>query len=119
MRLTLYLDEDSQDSDLVRALRLREIDVLTSAEAGMNGRQDREQIEFATGCGRALYSFNARDFFQLHAEFLSQGKKHAGLILAPQQELSIGEQMRRLLKLIAARSAEDMAGRVEFMGKWK
>lgn len=119
MKITLYLDEDSQDSDLVRALRLRGVDVLTSAESEMNGREDREQLEFAASCGRALYSFNARDFFQLHTEFLSQGKAHAGLILAPQQELSIGEQMRRLLKLMAARSAEDMAGRVEFMGNWK
>jgi len=35
MRIALYLDEDSQDSDLVQALRLREVDVLTAAEAGM------------------------------------------------------------------------------------
>jgi len=119
MTLSLYFDEDSQDSDLVQALRLHGVDVLTSAEAGMNGRKDREQFEYASNSGRAIYSFNSRDFFQLHTEFLSQGKTHAGLILAPQQELSIGEQMRRLLKLIAARSAEDMANQVEFMGKWK
>ncbi len=119
MKITLYLDEDSQDSDLVRALRLRDVDVLTSAEAGMNGRSDGEQLEFASSCGRAVYSFNSRDFFQLHTEFLSQGKTHAGLILAPQQELSIGEQLRRLLKLIAARSAEEISGQIEFMGKWK
>ena len=44
MKIALYLDEDSQDSDLVQALRLREVDVMTSAEAGMNGHEDQEQL---------------------------------------------------------------------------
>ena|SRR5919201_4842856 len=118
MKIALYLDEDSQDSDLVQALRLREVDVLTSAEAGMNGRKDQEQLEFAAAQGRALYSFNSRDFFRLHGLFLSQGKPHAGLILAPQQQFSVGEQARRLLKLVGMKSAEEMRDQVEFLGAW-
>lgn len=119
MKISLYLDEDSQDNDLVQSLRLREIDVLTSSEAGMNGREDREQLEFASSRGRVLYSYNSKDFFKLHTDFLSRGETHAGLVLAPQQEFSIGEQTRRLLKMIGLRSAEEMRDRVEFMGKWK
>ena len=119
MVISLYLDEDSQDDDLIRALRLRKVDVLTSAEANMNRRKDHEQLEFASSRGRVLYSFNSKDFFKLHTEFLSQGQTHAGLMLAPQQKLSIGEQSRRLLKLIATKSAQEMHDRVEFMGKWK
>lgn len=97
MRIALYLDEDSQDGDLVKAMRLHGIDVLTSSEAGMNGRKDQEQLEFASSRGRSLCSFNSKDFFRLHAEFLSQGKTHTGLILASQQELSIGEQLLAFL----------------------
>ncbi|MGH9799433.1 MAG: DUF5615 family PIN-like protein [Blastocatellia bacterium] len=119
MIITLYLDEDSQDSDLVRALRLRGVDVLTSSDSGMNGRKDEEQLVFATSYGRSLYSFNSKDFYQLHTSFLAQSRTHAGLILGPQQELSIGEQMRRLLKIIASLSGEEMIGRVEFMGTWR
>lgn len=49
---------------------------------------------------------------------MSQGKSHAGIIVAPQQRFSIGEQIRLLLKLIAARSAEDMLNQMEFLSNW-
>ena len=32
--------------------------------------------------------------------------------------LSVGEQMRRLLRLIAHRSAEDMQNHIEFLSAW-
>ena len=66
-----------------------------------------------------LYSFNVRDFYRLHTAFLAQGKAHAGIILAPQQRCAVGEQMRRLLRLIAAKSAEDMQNQVEFLSAWE
>ena len=49
---------------------------------------------------------------------LAQGKSHAGIILARQQHYSVGEQMRRLLKLIATKSAEEMKNQVEFLSAW-
>lgn len=118
MKIALYLDEDSQDSDLVLALRMHNVDVATSLEAGMNRRKDEEQLEFATAQGRVIYSFNTSDFYHLHTLFLSQGNSHAGMVLAPQQQFSIGEQTRRLLKLIGAKSAEEMQNWVEFLGAW-
>lgn len=118
MKIQLYLDEDSQESDLVRALQFHQADVLSSASAGMNGREDYEQLEYATALGRVIYSYNARDFYRLHTEYLTHGKQHAGIILAPQQQYSVGEQMRRLLKLIRAKSAEEMQNQVEFLGRW-
>jgi hypothetical protein len=68
--------------------------------------------------GRVLYTFNVGDFYRLHTAFLKQGKSHAGIILARQQRYPVGEQMRRLLKLIAAKSAEEMKNRVEFLSAW-
>ncbi len=81
MKIALYFDEDLQESDLIQALRLREADVLSSAEAGMNGRTDEEQLEFASSQNYDLYSHNTRDFYQLHTQFLTQGKSHAELFL--------------------------------------
>lgn len=81
-------------------------------------REDREQLEYATVQGRVLYSFNVADFYHLHTIFLTQGRSHTGIILAQQQHYSVGEQMRRLLKLIASRSAEDMKNQVEFLSAW-
>jgi uncharacterized protein with PIN domain len=118
VKIRLYLDEDSMRSALVRALRARGIDVLTALEAGMIERSDEEHLEYATKEGRVLYSFNVRDYFRLHTEYLSQGKSHAGIILARQQRYSIGDQMRRLLRLIAAKSAEEMKNHVEFLSAW-
>ena len=85
MKIALYLDEDSQDNDLVQALRSRAVDVITATEAGRLERSDEEQLEWAAQEGRVLYSFNARDFYRLHTLFLSAGRPHAGIILSPQQ----------------------------------
>ena len=48
-----------------------------------------------------------------------QGEAHAGLILVQQQRHSIGDQMRAVLRLIAAVPAEDMENRVAFLSAWK
>jgi hypothetical protein len=118
MKIALYLDEDSQDSVLIRALRSRGVDIIAASEAGMNGRSDDEQLQWSTTHTRVLYSCNARDFYKLHTLLLSSAESHGGIILAPQQQYSIGEQLRRLLKLIAAKSSEDMSNQVEFLSKW-
>jgi len=118
MTIRLYVDEDAMDQDLVRALRVRGVDVTTALEAGMIARDDKDHLEYATRQGRALYSFNVGDFYRLHTEFLSEGKSHSGIILAPQQRYSVGEQMLRLLRLIAAKPAEEMQNQVEFLSLW-
>ena len=119
MTIRLYIDEDAMDKALVQALRARGVDVLTALEAGMIERLDEHHLEYAMAQGRALYSFNVGDFSRLHTAFLAQGKVHTGIILAQQQRYAVGEQMRRLLKLIAARSAEDMQNQVEFLSAWE
>jgi hypothetical protein len=116
--LRLYFDADSMERAVVLGLRARGIDVTTALEAGITDRTDEEQLEFATSQGRALFSFNASDFSRIHTEFLSQGKSHSGIILAPQQRYSVGERIRRLLRLISARSAEQMHNGVEYLSNW-
>lgn len=101
------------DRDLVQALRARGVDVLTALEAGKIERADSEHLDHATAQGRVLYSFNVGDFYRLHTAFLTEGKSHAGMILARQQGYSVGEMMRRLLKLIAAKPSEEMKDQVE------
>ena len=118
MKISLYLDEDSQSVALIRALQARGVDVVAAWDVGMRQREDEEHLLWATAQGRTLYGFNVGDFHRLHTEFLTQGRSHAGIILAKQQHYSVGEQMRRLLKLIASRSAEEMKDRVEFLSAW-
>jgi PAS domain-containing protein len=59
------------DSDLVRALRSRGIDVLTAADAGMIRRADEDHLHWATVQGRVLYSFNVADFHEIHTEWMA------------------------------------------------
>lgn len=114
----LYLDEDSMDVDLVAALRLRGIDVRTANEHGMLGSPDVAQLRWSTAQGRILYSFNVGDFYALHTSFLQRGEQHAGIILAQQQRHVVGDQLRGVLNLGAARSAEEMLNQLEFVSAW-
>lgn len=118
MTVSLYLDEDSMDKSLLQALRARGVDVTTALEADMIERPDQEHLDFATAQERVLYSFNVGDFYHIHAIYSDEGKSHAGIILARQQQYSVGEQMRRLLRLMSALSPDEMRNRVEFLGSW-
>jgi hypothetical protein len=118
MTIGLYCDEDSMDYDLVRALQARGMDVTTALEEEMVNRPDNEHLDYATQQGRVLFSFNRSDFHRLHTEYLLQGKSHAGIVLANQQQYSIGEQMRRILRLSATRSVHEMKDRIEFLSAW-
>lgn len=106
------------DLALLRGLRARGVDVETAAEAGMINRSDSAHLDFARANERVLFSFNVRDFYQLHTDYLAQGKTHAGIILARQQRYGIGEQMRRLLRMHAALSADSILNRLEFLSNW-
>jgi len=116
--IRLYLDEDSMRRSLVRALRARGVDVITALDAGMIERGDPAHLAYAAARDRVLCTFNVGDFYRLHTEYLAANRHHAGLILMQDQLLSVGEQMRRLLRLIAARSADEMRDWVEFLGAW-
>ena len=104
---------------MIQALRLRGLDVVSAWTAGMREHNDEAHLLRATAENRALYSFNVSDYYRLHTEFLAQGKSHAGIVLAKQQRYSVGEQMRRLLKLIEEKSAEEMANQLEFLSDWE
>src|ERR1022692_684698 len=93
-QVKIYIDEDAMDSDLVAALRSRGVTVITAQDAGITGKPDEEQLAFATTHECVLYTFNVCDFYRLHGQWIGAGREHAGMILAPQQRFSVGEQFR-------------------------
>lgn len=117
-QIRLYLDEDSMRRALVFALRARNVDVLTAAEADMVNRQDEEHLAAASGFGRVLFSYNTGDYCVLHQRWMSQERTHAGIIVAAQQRYSVGEEMRRIMRLISRGTAEQMRNRLEFLSTW-
>ncbi len=100
---------------LIVGLRARNVDILTPVDAELLGQEDAVQLTFATQKRRVLYSCNVRDFCRLHGEWISQGKQHAGIIVMPRQRYSVGEQLKRLLRLNGSKPAEDFRGRLEFL----
>jgi hypothetical protein len=117
-RIRLYMDEDSGDTTLVLALENRGVDVITTLGVNRLSFTDEEQLIWAKSQGRVLYSSNIRDFYSLHTAFLTQEQPHSGMILVQQQRYSIGELMRGILRLVAAKSAEEMENQVEFLSIW-
>ena len=117
--LKLHLDEDADARALLNALRHRGLDVSSSRELTLLQCSDEEQLSWALEHGRAIYTYNASDFCRLHSEYIRNGRHHAGIIIGDQQVISIGEEMRRLLKISDARSAADMTDNLEFLGNWR
>ena len=92
--------------------------VVTVSEAGLISKTDEEQLAFAAERGCVLYTFNVSDYYRLHTEWATAGREHSGIVLATQQRYSVGEQLRRVLRLRATLSAEEMRSHVEFLGNW-
>jgi predicted nuclease of predicted toxin-antitoxin system len=59
-----------------------DVDAVSDREE-LAGRSDRFILEVACSEGRAVVTNNIKDFRPLAAEWLAQGRVHAGLILLP------------------------------------
>jgi hypothetical protein len=58
VKLSLYLDEDTMARSLIAGLRARGADVQTVIDAGLRGKDDTIQLQWAASQGRAIYTFN-------------------------------------------------------------
>jgi Domain of unknown function (DUF5615) len=118
-QIRLYLDEDAMRKSLVFALRARSVDVLTAAEVEMINRSDQDHLATATASKRVLFTFNIADYCALHQIWMDGRRSHAGIIVAPQQRYTAGEELRRLMHILGSVSAEDMQDRLEFLSAWE
>ncbi len=118
MWIKSYLDEDAQSTSLAQSLRQHGVDVLTTSAAEQISKSDPSQLHFAASVGRTIYTFNVGDFTALHSEYLIAEKNHSGIIIGEQGRFGIGEQMRRLLRIVEAKSAEELQNHIEFLSNW-
>jgi len=114
-KIRIYIDEDSMKQALVTALRNAGVDTITPSDVNRTGYPDEEQLEWATGEGRVLYTANIGDFCRIHSVLMAQGVSHAGIIMVQQQRYSVGDLLRGILNLMEAMSAEDMINQVVFL----
>ncbi len=113
-----YFDDDSSSARVVRGLIGAGVVVVTSDEAGMRGRSDPEHLAHCLSTGLVLVTANEKDFARLHWSSLAAERRHSGIVILAQQTYSVGERIRRLLKLRTDVTAEQMAGRLEYLSHW-
>jgi predicted nuclease of predicted toxin-antitoxin system len=85
-RIKFYTDEHIPKA-VIRGLRARGMDVLTTKEAGMLGASDEEHLNLALLQGRVMFTHDT-DFLILSA----RGLEHAGIVYVHQHS-SIGEMI--------------------------
>jgi hypothetical protein len=81
--ITLFTDE-MIDPRLAVDLRRRGYDVQSCQEAGRNNRgiSDQRQLSYATQQGRAILTFNRRDYRRLDRAWRAAGRPHTGIIVS-------------------------------------
>jgi len=112
------MDEDILESALLMGLQSRGVDVITSKQAGMLNRDDEEHLAFATGLGRTLVSYNNHDYLRIHAEWVSTGKSHAGIVGIHQRVYALGEEIRMLSRFALATRIGTMQDQFVFLRNW-
>ena len=114
-QIRFFTDEDIYAAVAV-ALRRHGIDVISTPEVGRLGETDESQLLFATNQQRAILTFNVADFAILHAQWLQQGKHHAGIVISQQRQ--VGDLVRRIVNLATTLDAASIVDRLEFVGDW-
>ena len=115
-KIKLYIDEDASREAFINALHRANIDCLTTSEANNLSCSDSEQLIWATSNNRVIYTFNVRDYCQLHTSYMQSEKNHQGIIVVERQSYSIGEQLRGIQKLVDTFSAEELQNQLVFIG---
>ncbi|QUS60968.1 DUF5615 family PIN-like protein [Synechocystis sp. PCC 7339] len=113
-KIRLYLDEDAMSNSLLKALRSKEIDVISVQEAGTEGFPDNQQLDWATSQERVIYSHNISDFCRLHSQYLETGRNHAGIALIS-QDTAIGDQVRAVIAFVSQTTSENMKNECIFL----
>jgi predicted nuclease of predicted toxin-antitoxin system len=103
--IKLLLDENIW-LGLTDALTERGFDVIHIISEDLRQIDHEAVMELAAKQGRAVLTYNVRDFAPLVAIWYETGKEHAGVILSTQ--LSQGELLRQVVRLLQTFSASDI-----------
>jgi predicted nuclease of predicted toxin-antitoxin system len=113
--IKLYLDEDVEVF-LADAVRRRGYEANTTRDCGNLGATDLAQVAFALRNGAVILTHNVQDFPRLHYEIMRRNEHHSGFIIAKKESPTV--ILRRLLKLLTERTAEDMQDMLEYLSNW-
>jgi predicted nuclease of predicted toxin-antitoxin system len=106
--LRFHLDENVNLA-IAEGLRLRGMNCTTTPEVGLRGVSDVEQLAFAASQQRILVTTD-EDFLSLASR-----QPHAGILYWHQESRSIGEVIRRIVRLCEQHTPEAIRNRVMFL----
>lgn len=108
----LHLDADSSIKALYEMLRARGHDVTRTPNEWMpSDATDEMQLLGATVQGRAIFTFNVRDFLV----FAKMYPNHGGIILAAQRTTPLSDLIRALDSLLTETESTSWAGQVRWL----
>lgn len=115
-KLHLHLDADTSSKALHHALLELGHDVTrTPTDWIPLDASDEQQLLGATAQGRAIFTYNIRDFIVLGNRYPS----HAGIILAFQKSMSLSETIDALDRVLTKTGADDWIGQTRWLSDWR
>ena len=115
-KLHLHLDADTSSKALYNALLERGHDVTrTPAEWMHLDASDEGQLLGATAQGRAIFTYNIRDFIVLGERY----PHHAGIILAYQKSMNLNERINALDRVLRETDADEWIGQTRWLNDWR
>jgi len=115
--LAFYMDHQFRAS-VARALRQRNIDVLTAQDDGSARLEDEALLERATKLSRVLVTHD-QGFLRIAAEWQTSKRGFAGIAFAIQKSFVVAQAVEYLELMAHTISAEEMANHVEYIPKRK
>jgi len=115
-KLHLHLDADTSSKALYNALLERGHDVTRTPTEWMPfDASDEQQLLGATAQGRAVFTYNIRDFIVLGKRY----PQHAGIVLARQQSLSLNELITALDRVLRETNDDEWVGQTRWLNDWR
>jgi hypothetical protein len=115
-KLHLHLDADASSKALCNALLERGHNVTRTPTEWMPlDASDEQQLLGATAQGRAVFTYNIRDFIVLGKRF----PHHAGIILARQKSMSLNELINALDRVLRETEADEWIGQTRWLNDWR
>ena len=107
--IRFHLDENC-DPRIATGLRLRDVDVTTTPEAGLLHRPDEDQLAYAVAQSRVIVTQDT-DFLRIAAA----GMGHPGIVFYPAQTRSIGQVIRSVQLIWEVCEPDEMRNSVEYI----
>ena len=115
-KLHLHLDADTSSKALHNALLERGHDVTRTPTEWMPfDASDEGQLLGATAQGRAIFTYNIRDFIVLGERY----PQHAGIILVRQRSMTLNELINALDCVLRETDANQWIGQTRWLNEWR